>query len=370
VRGIEELLFHPERLTLARQRRAMNKSQCARAARITPQTLSTYENGHAEPSPSTVARLAEALDFPISFFYADMSDPLAVGGASFRALSRMTASQRDAALAAGTMCVMLNGWIDSNFDLPQPDLPDLKPSLVDPEGAAAYVRSGWGLGDQPIRNVLHLLESRGVRVFALAYECREVDAFSFWRDDTPFICVATHKTPERAVFDLSHELGHLVLHRGHGSPRGRDEEREADAFASAFLMPRADVLAHVPRSPDLQDLIRCKSRWKVATAALNYRIHQLGLTSDWHYREICIELSRLGRTREANSLPREQSQVLHKVLAALRADGISRRDIADDLDLNPSDIDALMSGLVVLPVAGGMDDDSETYTPRPNLRLI
>ena len=148
-----------------------------------------------------------------------------------------------------------------------------------PEAAAAGVRSLWGLGERPIKNTIHLLEAHGIRVFSLAEDCKEVDAFSFWQDSTPFIFLNTFKSGERSRFDGMHELGHLLLHR-HGGPDGRAAEHEADAFASAMLMSRGDVLAHAPRLATLPVLIQLKKRWCVSLAALNYRLHALGLTTD------------------------------------------------------------------------------------------
>lgn len=46
---------------------------------------------------------------------------------------------------------------------------------------------------------------------------------------------------ERWIFKAAHELGHLLLHppdyEQDVSEPSRDAEREADAFASEFLMP-------------------------------------------------------------------------------------------------------------------------------------
>jgi Zn-dependent peptidase ImmA (M78 family)/transcriptional regulator with XRE-family HTH domain len=363
--------FEPERLTLARHRRGLTLTKLAKAVALTPQTISAYEKGTSDPGEVIVRKLAVALDFPESFFYEGLDDLVPLDAASFRSLSRMSASKAKAALAGGTLCVTVAQWIDDRFQLPEPDVCDLDPGLIDPEGAAVYVRTQWGLGDAPISNVLHLLEAHGVRVFALAAEYREVDAFSFWREDTctPFIVVGTHKTPERAVFDLAHELGHLVMHRDHGAPRGRDEEREADAFASSFLMPKADLAACAPRFPSFHDLVAIKGRWRVSAAALNFRLHQLGMTSDWHYRSLCIEIARLGRDREMNSIPREQSQVLTKVLAAMRAEGMTRADIARELHLPASELEAMLSGITVTALDGGGEDESKK-SDRPNLRVV
>src|SRR5690242_180663 len=78
----------------------------------------------------------------------------------------------------------------------------------------------------------------------------------------------------------------LPIHAGplaHGSPQGREAEREANNFASAFLMPRASVLAHAPRLTTIDHLIKLKKYWGVSAAALTYRLHAVGVLSDWHY---------------------------------------------------------------------------------------
>lgn len=58
---------------------------------------------------------------------------------------------------------MLSDWIDSKFHLPEASVPDC--SGMDPEAAAEAVRAEWGLGLLSIKNMVHLLESKGVRVF-------------------------------------------------------------------------------------------------------------------------------------------------------------------------------------------------------------
>lgn len=363
--------FQAERLKLARQRRGLNKTQLAGMVGVKPPTITAYERAEREPpTAEMIQRLANALDFPVGFFYAELGDLVPLDAASFRSLSRMTASQRDAALASGTLCAQLNRWISERFRLPDPDLPDYDVTVITPTGAAAHIRAGWGLGHAPIGNVLQTLEAHGVRVYALAAECREVDAFSFWCDETntPFIIVGTHKTPERQVFDLAHELGHLVLHRDHGAPRGRQEEREADEFASNFLMPKEDLAMAAPRSPSFRELVRAKHRWKVSVAALAYRMHSLGLIKDWNYHKLCVELAKMGRDTEVDSLPREQSQVLPKVFTALRAENVTRSDVATALHVHPADLEALLGRLVPSAVDGGREGAPQRG--RADLRLV
>jgi len=100
---------------------------------------------------------------------------------------------------------MLNDWVESRFDLPAPDLPDLRDE--EPEVAASVLRQHWGLGERPIKNMVHLLESKGVRVYSLAENSVEVDAFALWHSKTPFVFLNTLKSAEHGRFDAAHELG-------------------------------------------------------------------------------------------------------------------------------------------------------------------
>jgi len=213
--------FNYNRLDLARRRRGLTKGALAEAAEISPRALNAYEKHEYEPDAPTVGRLAAAINFPKEFLYgADLDEP-SPEGASFRSMTRMPARLRHQALGSGALAFALADWIDRHFDLPEPDVPEF-PGL-DPETAAEGVREAWGLGERRIPNMVHLLESHGVRVFSLSEESTKVDAFSQWRAAVPYVFLNTKKTAEHSRMDAADELGHLVLH-GHGGPRGREAE--------------------------------------------------------------------------------------------------------------------------------------------------
>src|SRR5690606_14211299 len=152
----------------------------------------------------------------------------------------------------------------------------------------------------------------------------------------------TNKSCEHSRFGGAHELGPLVLHR-HGAPPGPLAERGAHNFASAFLVPRASGRGRSPRFASAGPLISCKTFWTVSVAALAYRLHSLGIVSAWHYRSLYIEISKRGyRTQEPDGAPREISQLLAKVFSALREDGVSKDQIANDLKLPTQEIDQLV----------------------------
>lgn len=365
--------FNASRLVLARKRRGLSKTALAGASGISVRSLGYYESGEFRPSQQHIASLAKALQFPVLFFSGPDIEDIANDAASFRSLSTMTASQRDSAKAAGTLATVLCRWIEEHFELPDPTVPSLR--TFDPETAAGALRADWNVGERPIKNVVHVLEAHGVRVFSLPVDSALVDAFSAWHQGTPFVFLNPLKSGERGRMDAAHELGHLTLH-GHGIPRSRKAEFEADLFASTFLMPTADVLAHTPRTVTMDTIHKLKKRWNVSAIALVHRLKSLQLITEWRYRTFCIELSREGfRQGEPDGSPRDTSQIFAKVFDMLRAEGRSRGSIARDLAISPADFDSLLVGLVIASLPNAHSAPARTkqaasQEEKPHLRIV
>lgn len=342
-------MFNPSRLRLARQRLAMTLTRLADESGVSLRSLTNYETGKLAPSEETLFKLATALSVPATFFDRETVEAIPVEAASFRKLSRTTAGRRDAVLASASLAVEFFSTIESKFKLPQSDVPSL--DKLAPEGAAELVRHRWGLGDRPIPNVIHLLESRGVRVAALRHEYTDIDAFCFTRDSTPYVFLNTSRSAERQRFDAAHELGHLVLHGEQDMDPSTSKEREAEAnrFAASFLMPRSAVLSQSMRSASLDRILVARTFWRVSAMAMTHRLHELHLLSDWQYRSTCMTLSEQGyASAEPGGIIPETSQLLRKVMFGSTSK-VSVSDAAIDLDLHPADVRDFIRDLV--PVA-------------------
>ena len=336
-------MFNRARLDLARKRRRLTWKRLAELSGVSPVTLSRIANGSQHPDDATVGKLATALGYPRAFLSADEPELIEADTASFRSLSSMAAKDRDAALSAGTIGFELVQWIEQRFDLPDPDILDLEPGQK-PAAAARMLRQYWALGEQPISNMIALLEFKGIRVFSLSEHTKKVDAFSIWKDGKPFIFLNTFKSAERTRFDAAHELGHLIMHR-HAAPVGREAEIEANQFASAFLMPEADVISHIPYVTSIDDLISAKHRWGVSVVALAYRLHKIGVLSEWLY----IQANRSFRSEEPAPRAPEKSVIWEKVLRELWRDGYPRSRVASELLVPEEEIESLIFGLVYSP---------------------
>ena len=352
-------MFNRKRLTLARERRGLTGIQLSERSGITAITISRLESGQTkQPDDNTIAGLAHALQYPATFFHKDDPEELDAEIVSFRSLKKMNSKERNAALWAGSLGLEIYDWIEQEYHLPAPLIPDLREN-DDPESAARLVRQEWGLGDRPIGNVLRLLESKGVRVLSLEEKNKNVDAYSFWRNQKPFVFLNTFKSAEHSIFDCGHELGHLVLHK-HGSLKPtKSAEVDANRFASAFLMPAHDVRAAIPRrliNPTL--IIEAKARWKVSAMALTVRLNQVGLLSDWQYRSLCIELGKLGyRSSEKIGVEREKSILWQKILSDLWQKRQTKEDIGKHLGIPHDEVERLvlrLAGDVQRPVRGAV----------------
>ncbi len=361
-------LFNPTRLSLARRRRGLTKTALAQAVGVTTRTVIGYEKGEYEPTPEMLATISSELEFPPAFFFGPTLEEPPIDGVSFRAMSRLTAKLSDQARAAGTLAIALSDWIHARFKLREPSVPCYEG--LDPESAAEAVRSEWELGEKRITNVIHLLEWHGVRVYSLSEETVQMDAFSFWRGDLPYVFLNTMKSGERSRMDAAHELGHLVMH-SRGGAHGRQAENEARRFAAAFLMPKGSVTAHAPYGGSLPQLIEAKKRWNVSVASLAVRMHEphIRMLNDWQYRNIFIEIGRNGyRTKEPDESQGETSQVLGKVFANLRDEGMSMAQVAQKLALWPQELSRLIFGLILTPILG--TGTTGKSSPPPTLRLV
>jgi Zn-dependent peptidase ImmA (M78 family)/DNA-binding XRE family transcriptional regulator len=359
------------RISLARRRRAMSKKALADSIGVTPNTILRYEVGDIVPSDENLEKIANCLGFPKSFFDGNEFDEPRRDNASFRGMSSKSARTMDAALASGAIAFMLDDWIAKSYHRPEPDVPDYR--QIEPHMAAMLLCQHWGLGIKPIANMVHLLELKGIRVFSLAESTKDVDAFSLWRDDIPYVFLNRFKSPERSRFDAAHELAHLCLHKHGGANAehpGDSIEKDANSFAGAFLMPETDVRAVVGRPLySVNDLAEYKKRWRVSVSALNYRLRELEIISESKSVSNYVEMSRRGWLKtEPYAIKREQSSILQDIINDLLSIGITKTKIASELLVPPTEIEALLFGLANMTSIDGSGVQSNRG--KVKLRLV
>lgn len=131
-----------------------------------------------------------------------------------------------------------------------------------------------------------------------------VDAFSTWYESEPCIFLARRRSPEGVRFDIAHELGHLVMHSaGFSFEMNSEQEKEADRFASEFLMPATEVAYYLPSAPTIEKLFEIERHFRVSALAIARKAFTLGRLSEWSYRQTVGELRKRGfRTGEPGGM--------------------------------------------------------------------
>jgi Zn-dependent peptidase ImmA (M78 family)/DNA-binding XRE family transcriptional regulator len=166
------------------------------------------------------------------------------------------------------------------------------------EQDAQSLRNWLGLGEGPIQNLFALLELQlGVRIYTRKLDPKVSGLFAY--DEAVGACIlinAGHREDRRTLTG-AHELGHFIATRRRPEIyqdekyENSREERYANAFASAFLMPARAVMekfkeltigsTHLTR----RHIILLSQFFGVSRQAMVLRLEELGLTKkgtwDW-----------------------------------------------------------------------------------------
>ena len=364
--------LNPGRLRTARQLRRLTGTDLAEAMNVAPTTITAWEKGRREPDPYTIRQLAQVLRVPVHYLESGEDlGPAETQDVFFRRLRRTATIDRDQARALAAAIDQLRELILRYVDVPGPNVPQfpLADGGVDPDDAssapahaAAECRRAWGMGNGPIPSVVDLLEHHGVWVSLLDGELsRAIDAFSYWRDGWAHVVLSpAKKDAYRSRFDAAHELGHLVMHHQGADGTEAEIERQANEFASAFLMPAETWVSEAPRSTNPHHYLEWKPRWKVSVAAMLYRSHRLGLLDESRYKSAMVRYSQLGwRTGEPGmeAVLHEQPKMTSSILSVLAPHGVTLATLQSELGL-PPDLMELITSLVVSRVS------------RPSLRVV
>ena len=270
--------------------RRLTQEDLATKAGLSRVALGKIERGSVVPRAQTLDALAKALAVPVG----ELVTPVRpLESVRFRARTQVHA--REQILAEVSKWLDAYAGLEANLDerLPFRFGEGMSASRSrSPIKAAQVARQAVGLGsEEPVRDICGLLEENGVKLLLL-----ETNRDSFFglsvgsRDHGPAVVVNTWDriSVERWIFTAAHELGHLLLHQDEYQRDATDlppeTEREADAFASEFLMPEAAFAAEWDETYGHSLLVRVlkvKRIFRVSYKTVLYRLIESGReTSD------------------------------------------------------------------------------------------
>ena len=289
---------------LARLRldRGLTQEALADKAGLSRFALGQIERGYARPRMRTLLGLARALGATLG----DLTTPVGrLRSARFRAPARL--------YGRGQILAEVSKWLDACRML-ETDLGEAREFRFealrarrgrrDPAAAARAARKAAGLPPEaPIPGMCPLLEENGVKVLLMGKKRLALFGLSVGSEDGgPAIVVNAwgRFSVERWIFTAARELGHLLLHPDEydtdRTEHSEAAEKEADAFADEFLMPKSAFArawdATAPQ-PLLARVLRIKRIYGVSYRAVLHRLVATGRED----RTVCRDFQVQHRTR-------------------------------------------------------------------------
>lgn len=316
--------FLGEQLTYARNRAGVSMQDIADLLSVGRQYVHKIETGKENKSFSEdqLFQIAQKLNVDINYFFSPKTISISTDRLHFRSVSIPNYIRDRAKIYAEDViliCSYIKNYIEPlGLEFPRFTLDEECGSeSITPqshhkkeiEDISQLVRKKLNLGLGPISNMVRVLEFSGAIVCSAPGISEKVDAFC--NDDVfPIVVRNTKKSPARCRFDLAHELGHLILHKGINNDVIENPmiEKQANYFASCLLLPKPTFINEFPqfRSGRIpwDKLLDLKLRWKVSIAALVMRGYELGLITDTIYQKAFMHLSHKGwRTCEPADNP-------------------------------------------------------------------
>ena len=279
----------PANLARLRLDRGLTQAALAEKAGLSRLAVGKIERGVVVPRARTLDELAAALDAELGELILPVRPLRSV---RFRARARMHGREQ--------ILAEVSRWLDGYTMLEERlgDAPDFGFSAAvrgdrsqGPRTVARAARGAAGLGrDALVPDICRLLEDHGVKVLPLDKKRESFFGLGVGPvDGGPAVVVNTWEriSVERWIFTAAHELGHLLLHSGQYDPEAADppasggkeadrkSEREADAFASEFLMPESAFRPAWDATwgdPLLSRVLKVKRIFRVSYRTVLYRL--------------------------------------------------------------------------------------------------
>lgn len=265
--------------------------------RVTKQALNKYEKGLMKPDTEILLLLCNALDVRPDYFTRETIVKLE--NIEFRKLKKLS-SKESARIKEKAIDILERYYeledilgIDEKFKNP---IEDFKINdYQDVERAVEKLKGEWKLGEDPLNNVIELLEDNNIKVIEIE-SGPEFVGLSTWKGiKNPVVVVNSNQPLDRKRFTVLHELGHILMKVEHHPEKER--EQFCHFFAGAMLIPKSLLLKELGNSRSrisINELIYLKQQFGASIQAIIIRAKNLGIITESYYKSFITFFSMKG----------------------------------------------------------------------------
>ena len=304
--------------------------------RVSAQAISKYEREESMPSSGVLIALAGVLGVSEDYLVSDTD--IVLESVDFRKKC-FTGAREKNQVEAKVLDFLeryltvedILGLSTVNWDMPREAPWPILNDLAEVEQAALGLRLYWKVGENPIPNLVELLEDRGIKILSIPLS-DNIDGLAARvgrnskKATSSVIVVNRNQWGERQRFTIAHELGHMALEVGSRI----DEEKAAHRFASAFLMPAETLRAEIGKfrkSMGWSELFELKRLFGVSVQALTYRCKEIGIFNKSLFQYLFKEFNRRGW----RTFPYEEPYSIEKGEEPTRFRRLCYRALAENL---------------------------------------
>lgn len=342
-------VFNYKMLTLAREARGLTQTELSKRTSTDQGNLSKIEQGLLKPSDDVLNKYANELNFPETFFY-QQENKTAISEFFYRKRMSLAAKDKLRLEAQIDILRLLYEKLLKSVEIPQATFPKLGINKnFNPSDIALLTREFYQIPRGPIRNLVSVLERNGIAVIYMDVALDKFDGMTVYTDSNyPIIFLNKNMPNDRKRFTLAHELGHQVMHfpfRYEFDLYDRLEkdantlEKEADKFASEFLIPERDCRNELFNLTP-QKLADLKLYWKVSKKAIIYKAKAISAIDDRKYQNLLIELSKRGeRVKESFDVDLDEPILFKQIFKSYSDElGYTNQDLASYLCITETDL--------------------------------
>lgn len=267
---------------------------------ISKQSLGKYEQGLMKPNSEVLLALCRVLGVRPDYF--SRTPKVDLQKIEFRKLQKLSVKENQQIVEQTKdfleRYIELEEilGIENRFNNHLADLP-IK-SNEDVEHLVKQLRKDWKLGNDPLFNMVELMEDHGIKVM-------EVDAplsfsgMSTWVNGKIPVMVLNSKLDEfldRKRFTALHELGHLMMPQIEKLEL-KKKESYCHYFAAAMLMPEEifkKELGNKRHKIFFNELAAIKLQYGISYQAMIFRARDLGVISESYCKQFMFMMSNMG----------------------------------------------------------------------------
>lgn len=273
----------------------------ARVGTVSHVALTKYERGEMKPSSEMLVALCKALGRTPDQMFRPVRASLS--NVSFRKRKSYSAKQTD--MVMEQVRSRLEDYLEAEEFVPEQVKPapkqlslpaNFKPDNLEPvRKLAAHLRNEWGLNEEPIPNLVELLEDRGYRVIQIGLDEKGFDGCEVAEFRALIIGTWPENSVARMRLTLAHELAHSLLNDSVTKLGLIEKETESvmNTFASEFLLPTAALKRYLGdhrTSITMAELEEVKLRFGISIRAIVYALKSLGIINESAQRRFYAQI--------------------------------------------------------------------------------